>query len=220
MIDKKEEEFNKPEEEVSRGFLGVVLFVGGLGAFGYALFALFEALMLFDFQDLVPGWFYIRFIDHEPSLGVFEFFILLMFVSGFLATKKIKPELFYPAGLIGLLLAAQILILALSSTDLSIDHAKNITETIALVIVKLIRWIPLFLLFVLAISYCGFKAKDHIGEKFGNYIGWSSLIIALSLVASYIGLSGDIGLFIYKFSQIICFSACGVVFFRLARARL
>jgi hypothetical protein len=220
MTEKKEEKFNKPEEEVSPRILGVVLFVGGLGAFGYALFALFEALMLFQFQDLVPGWFYIRFIDNEPSLGVFEFFILLLFVSGFLATKKIKPEIFYPAGLIGLALAAQILILVLSPIDLSIDHAKNITETIALFIVKLIRWIPLFLLFVLAISYCGFQAKGHIGKKLSNYIGWSSLIIALSLVASYIGLSGDIVLFIYKFSQIICFSACGIVLFRLARARL
>jgi len=220
MTDMKEEIFKKPEEEVSRGFLGVVLFVGGLGAFGYALFALFEALILFDFQDLVPGWFYIRFIDHEPSLGVFEFFILLMFVSGFLATKRIKPAIFYPAGLIGLLLAAQILFLTLSPMELSMGHAKNITETIALFIVTLIRWIPLFLLFVLAISYCGFQAKDHIGEKLSSYIGWSSLIIALSLVASYIGLSSDIVLFIYKFSQIICFSACGVVLIRLARARL
>ncbi len=111
MTEKKEEIFKKPEEKVSRGFLGVVLFVGGLGAFGYALFALFEALILFDFQDLVPGWFRVRFNDHEPSLGVFEFFILLMFVSGFLATKKIKPEIFYPAGVIGLLVAAQELFL-------------------------------------------------------------------------------------------------------------
>lgn len=193
-----------------------------LGAVGLFLMSLETFLFLIwgTFgEEYVPDWFLLQVVDQGLSLVVLRALSLILISLGLMATYNIRPQLWYLAGLVALLLLLQVVVFWLLGDETLFGGASNLSEGLVVWMLYGIRWLPIYPILVLLLAIGAFQLTAEIGTSLSRIIFFSGLLnlFSVAVFTFNIPLSLFTDFPIPQLALAVCYAFSGVALFQLSR---
>ena len=201
---------------VKRLYLGAIgMLMDSIDSFLFLIWGVFG-------QEFIPQWFVWQVADQGLSLMLLRGLSLIMIGLGLTATYWFKPQLWYLAGLLALILVIRIVVFWFLGEQTLFGGANTLSEGLVVWLVYGIRWLPIYPVMVFCLMIGALQLKTELGAFLSRIIFWSGNVFIFSVVINLLGFS--VPLFtefpIGEIASLVCFAFCGVALFQLSRRRI